>query len=698
MSDLNLHHSPGPSSSPRPSPLSRPHWPWTTYSHRTLSSSSSLSGLGQPSSSWDPSASTNSSATATWQTSSVLRHSTIPVVNSSISTHNIPEDSMRHWSFTAFEWVIRDVHKLRDLIEAPQDNTVPSDENDEKTADIPEILKETPILGDQKFKLEVGEIFIAHAAVGTAAQTLSLYITSLILDYPHADEISASMMAAIKCQDDKVGERGARPDWVWEFWQNEWTFRPESEVWECALPSLSSLLENPRISETDSFVICIQIHSPTGPFFPQQPSSYYVPRDLLDGLEASLDNPHTGDVRFVCIERHVDPQGPTSPQTAHSRLSSSSSSQSLAPVHFTGRKRILYAHCDILVRRSEYFATMFASAFAEGAIPPTDERRVLTVVVEEADFVTIYWLLKWVYANWLLFQEEDDPRAAVDGMGTGWNAGWLTDDRSVGEWDWKPVSKPMSADVSASRDEIGSVASGGSAESSQRTKLDPGPSPKTPQTPNTPTAIITSTGSPISKVPTRTPQTFRPSQGPSTSSRRAPSSSASSSKSTAVNSASPVTRTGPPPPPPIPRSQPTSNYGMAHSLSPRQPRQLAIPPTPDPHPHPTPAPNPASALCVYQVAHRYQMPGLASLALEHIMNTISPKSSFPLLLASTVWDELHMLVEDYVVEHWDEVSASDDFDKCCQEVAAGEWGLDGGKTLVMLFRRLRSPTSRFVRP
>ena len=60
---------------------------------------------------------------------------------------------------------------------------------------------------------------------------------------------------------------------------------------ECKLPSLSSLLEHPRISETDSFVVCIQIHSPTGPFYPQHPSASYVPRDLLDGLEASLDNP-----------------------------------------------------------------------------------------------------------------------------------------------------------------------------------------------------------------------------------------------------------------------------------------------------------------------------------------------------------------------------------------------------------------------
>jgi len=65
----------------------------------------------------------------------------------------------------------------------------------------------------------------------------------------------------------------------------------KSGIVECPLPSLSSLLENTRIQETDSLVICIQIHCPVGPSIPQQPSVYYVPKDLLDGLEASLDNP-----------------------------------------------------------------------------------------------------------------------------------------------------------------------------------------------------------------------------------------------------------------------------------------------------------------------------------------------------------------------------------------------------------------------
>jgi hypothetical protein len=83
------------------------------------------------------------------------------------------------------------------------------------------------------------------------------------------------------------------------------------------------------------------------------------------------------------------------------------------------------------------------------------------------------------------------------------------------------------------------------------------------------------------------------------------------------------------------------------------------------------------------------MPHLAALALEHIMSTITPQSSFALLLATSLWEELHGLVEvcfnaiqhiffkalfvqDYVVERWDEVLTSIEFEQCCKEVAAGE--------------------------
>ncbi|KAJ7752762.1 hypothetical protein DFH07DRAFT_1031354 [Mycena maculata] len=594
------------------------------------------------------------------------------------------EDSTtRQWSFMGFEWVVRDVHKLRNFIEGDEDGT-----SSRTGAEDFEILKHSPMM-DDKFKLEIARASPNEGAINSDSkpQTLSLYITSLILDFAHNYEMNASIMAAIKCQDDRVG---ARPDWVWEFWQNDWVFRRESEVWDCALPSLSALLENPRIRETDSFTICIQLHCPIGPFFPQQPTASYVPRDLLDGLEASLDNPNTGDVRFVCLERMPpDAESPATPETTPPsirRPSSSSSSQSPFSAQTTARKRVIYAHSDILIRRSDYFATMLSSSFAETKLIPGD-RKLYTIVVEEADFETIYWLLKFCYANWLLFKEQDDPRIAVEGIGAGWSARWLS--VRGGEWDWKTFTK-VSGDDSTVADarsatSAESITQDASAQTSTKGKSfvpDPPsistPTRSSPQAARAPSKVVSNPASSSRQTPS-VPR--RPTQS-STPSTMGMSASASSG----------ISRTKP-----VPLSAGSSGYSSSghYPISPRTQRshQSAVLSTPDPHPHPTPAPPPASALSVYQVAHRYAMPALAALALDHMMSTITPQSSFGLLLATSVWDDLRTLVEDYVVEKWEEVSVSDEFEQCCQEVSAGEWGPEGGKTLMALFRRLRSPSA-----
>ncbi|KAI0650571.1 hypothetical protein C8Q79DRAFT_901071 [Trametes meyenii] len=589
------------------------------------------------------------------------------------------DTTTRQWNFHAFEWVVRDVNRLRDHVENPTSEEEPDDDDFE-------ILKEGVDLGDGKFKLEISTFHPLR---------LALHITCLAIDYAHLDyETCASMFAAIKCQDDRVGERGARAEWVWEHWQSNWVFRTESEVWDCVLPPLSVLLENPRIRETDSFVICVQMHSPVGPFYPQQPSAYYVPRDLLEGLEASLDNPNTGDVQFVCLERttqqeldasrSLSPIAATSPRSASSQ--SSSSPQTLA------RKRIIYAHSDILVRRSEYFATMLGSSFAENAstlLP--GERKVYTIVVEEADFATIYWLLKWVYANWLLFRKDDDPRQAVDGIGAGWSARDFCSPGVADEWGWKVfhkgggVSDSHSGGVSDSR----SVTSGGSGRSTgEAPREKPKPVPQVPQSIR---SIHSGSGSGSSKTHSspasarHAPIIRRPSHGaPGPASGLA----ASLANGPTSPSTSRSTKAGPVPVP-VPVSPSASHFG--HGKRPRVPPGPAS--TADPYAHPTPPPAPASALSMYQVAHRYGMPGLGTLALEHIVATITPRASFAVLLASASWDELHALVEDYVVEKWDEVSISDEFEQCCQEVASGEWGPEGGRTLMALFRRLRSPNA-----
>ena len=77
-------------------------------------------------------------------------------------------------------------------------------------------------------------------------------------------------------------------------------------------------------------------------------------------------------------------------------------------------------------------------------------------------------------------------------------------------------------------------------------------------------------------------------------------------------------------------------------------------------------------MSIYLVAHRDGIKPLANLAVEHTMNTVTPQTAFPLLLATQFFSELRSLLEDYIVDHWDEVSRSGEFDVCCQEIAAGE--------------------------
>lgn len=357
----------------------------------------------------------------------------------------------------------------------------------------------------------------------------------------------------------------------------------------------------------------------------------------------------TGDVQFVCLERkEEDVEGEESlespnTETPRSRRSSSSSSSAAVPPTLA-RKRVIYAHSDILIRRSEYFATMLNSSFAETTLPsgPSSERKTYTIVVEEADFATIYWLLKWVYANWLLFKEIDNPKVAIEGVGAGWSVkslNWLNQD----EWAWQTLNKsPVDlSDIADSR----SVASAGSSGNKGQ-----GPTNQ----PKSPTPMRSSSSSKLSPSPK--PSSTSTARTPSSPARRATSTGASTSN-TGVNLSVP----GGAPAPTSPRSNksplpPISTSGTFppgapphFPLSPHTPRKPGRSRPPgsqaDPHPHPTQPPPPASALAMYAVAHRYGMPGLSALSLEHMMATIMPERSFALLLASATWDEVHALVE-----------------------------------------------------
>ena len=331
---------------------------------------------------------------------------------------------------------------------------------------------------------------------------------------------------------------------------------------------------------------------------------------------------------------------------------SMNSSSGLEPPFFSShafaRKRVIYAHSDILTRRSEYFATMLSSSFSENAnsIRP-GERKVYTIVLEEADFVTVYWLLKWIYANWLTFRSEDDPRLAIEGVGAGWSAKWLNAGGN-GEWEWKKITRnQLGEDPGAPRSDARSVASATeSAESADvkgKTKGVTEPRVAFSSTSSSSTTLRTSgtpnrhTGPTTGTSQTKPPSRQQMTAASPSSSRRPNTSSDSPTKPTSGVSNTPL-----PAPAPVNTHQGTTSTGFTNSQRYSTVRQTSVP---DPHPHPTPEPPPASALSVYRIAHRYGLDGLASLALEHMMTTITPEHCFSLLLAGSVWDELHGLVQ-----------------------------------------------------
>ncbi len=274
---------------------------------------------------------------------------------------------------------------------------------------------------------------------------------------------------------------------------------------------------------------------------------------------------------------------------------------------------------------------MLNSSFAENrSTLLLGERKVYTIVVEEADFVTIYWLLKWVYANWLLFRKDDDCRQAVDGIGAGWSARDFSLPGRMDEWEWKVLHKSGSGSEghSGGVSDSHSLTSGASGRSTAEA---PREKPKTSPSNARSTAGPSKTQSAASSRQPTTPR--RPSHGP-------PASNTVGLSIPIPNPTSPSTSRAPKAVP-VPLSPSTAHY--SHPSHKQRARTSTA--TADPHPHPTPPPQPASALSMYQIAHRYAMPGLGALALEHIVSTITPQSSFAVLLASSTWDELHSLIE-----------------------------------------------------
>ncbi|KAL7415644.1 hypothetical protein BDY24DRAFT_265966 [Mrakia frigida] len=720
------------------------------------------------------------------------------------------EETTKQSNIIVFEWVVEDLKALNQAIQSylPEDPEHPSHNH--------EILQPGPCIGNGSFKLDVvfepldqplppttsstptmqdfasgldlreggGEQQEQDQEQERAVQTLCVYLGTLSGESRSHWEFPASIMVGIKSIEQPIGARHSPVKWLWNYWEEDWSFQPDTCFWRAQLPTLSSLLANPSVEEQDAFVLVVQIHTPFGGerlVLPELPREAWVPRTLLTAMENSLDNDKTGDVKFITRERYdpsllssnfnslsLSTSNQSTPTSASTSVASSAAAAaaSLSNPHpnMVSRKRVVWAHSDVLKARSEYFETMLSGAFAEGRDSGgrvggdghgEGRGQVHEVNLEGTDFTTVYWLLKYLYTNSLEFDTVEDVRTIYQLANVKNSSSRPTGSQ---EWAWQSVWSPPTRAPSGGEDDldldcrtIASVSSSaGSFEAGRGSSARAGgrlfkrgssvstrgggggggggggiegkitgsgstsatslgrqqqqqqqanlpyshrprgtifsATPSSSSSPTKPSSIPIPSSSRTQTLGTTTAGSRQPQQHPS-------SSSSSSTSRGGGGGGQGLTLSPHPSPQLLTPHRPSSTHHLpfpppsSSSVSHSQPLS-------DPHSHPTPPPPPASALAIYHIASRYQLHDLQHLARQHILSRLNLSNAMPFLLASSMYDELHSEIEEWLVGHFEVVKGTEEFGRCFGEVSGGVWGEDGGRVLLSLCGRLESPARR----
>ncbi|SPO31986.1 uncharacterized protein UTRI_06712_B [Ustilago trichophora] len=588
---------------------------------------------------------------------------------------------------------------------------------------------------------------------------LSVYLTALVLDYTHANvEIPSSIMIGLRPLRAAVGRRGAEnAGYLWRRFY-DYTFQKEADLFTCHdLPSVSEMLQDVNVARDDAIALTIQLG--LGPGYSRGRSGllddnavtripvevdghHLVPRAVINSLGGLLDDANTGDVRIIVRERgmmlpsdsasmsdlaHLD----TTLTENHGRvvpypIGSSCPTASGEPTDVEAdalnsieddpdrifvRDRVLWAHASVLKSRSDYFQTMLASDFSEGigrsfgadGSGSAVNRNVRTLRIPDADFVTAYWFLHYLYTDDIQFADKEDVRSAVldEEWAKGADLGYLTAGSSSGETgaegfrsnmliDWTPISQLKAFDdleieeTEASRANSGYSMSRGQPSSSSVDRHDVSGSfvlQGSSMRAAAPTSNVTTSGSLRQRISLGGIGDASSSVNPSSNASTA----ISAPTSPSVSAAPPTTATT------SNKHNTTDETWSTTPLSAEPCRTSCF----DPHFHPTSHPGPASALSIFKLSHRYHMQDLSKLASLHIIATLTPHSAFPMLLATSMYDELHTRIKTYVYQHWHLVSHTKEFERCCDEVSVGLWGSDAGKTMRAFVRSLISPLRAF---
>ncbi|KAJ1036058.1 hypothetical protein NDA18_000205 [Ustilago nuda] len=702
-----------------------------------------------------------------------------------------PHPTFEETTTISFTWTISDLHLLREEVEY---SPPPSEGGRSVSAGAgkSDVWTSHPTFGDGKWKLELvrttrpltvqphpdldsddntnpsaSSLTLEPVAVqdgdGSASAQrdsitiLSVYLTSLVLDYTHANvEIPTSIMVGLRPIRSAVGRRGAENGgWLWRRFY-DYTFQKEADLFTCHhLPSVSEMLEDANIARDDAVALTIQLglgpgHARGSPGQLDEISltrmpieidgHHLVPRAVLNSLHGLLDDANTGDVRILVRERgvlmpatsdraamsddgHVDA---TDPSDTHGRIlpypvgsscpiasvyvpTDAQPSIENDPDRIFVRDRVLWAHSSVLKSRSDYFASMLASDFSEGisrsygveANGGLAARNVRTLRIPDADFVTTYWFLRYLYTEDIRFADKEDVRSAV--LDEEWAKGSdlghfatrsLSGDASMRApaskllVDWTPISQLEDQDdYDTEENDAANTSMSYSINLGQpcSSSIDHSPySPRLTASNATTSGSLRQRTSASGFCAAISPSihgragsrssTLSPPASPSDATANPSSATGGASKHHTVDEGARVGASGP-----------RRTLSNASTVA----RPLAG--THDPHDHPCSDPGPASALSIFKLAHRYHMQELSRLASLHMVATLTPQSAFPMLLATSMYTELHIRIKTYVYQHWHLVSHTQEFERCCDEVSVGMWGADAGKTMRAFVKSLVSP-------
>lgn len=635
------------------------------------------------------------------------------------------------------KWKLELIRTTRSLTDQPQHTEASSWEgdNDESMSAPPVSVQPMAVEGEN----------LGENAQRDRVTILSVYLTALVLDYTHANvEIPASIMVGLRPVRAAAARSGAdNGGWIWRRFY-DYTFHKEADLFTCHdLPSVSEMLQDVNVARDDAIALTIQLGLGPGHMRSQSDQldessvnrmpvevdgHHLVPTAVLNSLHGLLDDANTGDVRILVRERGImlpqtsvdaamsdDGHHPTSladdldrvvPYPIGSSCPVSSSHGSDADVETDAvdsietdpdrifvRDRVLWAHTSVLKSRSDYFQTMLASDFREGmgrsyGVEGTNTgRNVRTLRIPDADFVTTYWFLRYLYTEDIRFADKEDVRSAVldEEWAKGADRGHMTVDPASDEAgmdgsrngmliDWTPISQLNDDRYLDEEDDAGwsfSMARDHTSSSSTHRRIVSGSFGLNESSSRGVNASSATTSGSLR------PRTSASGVGAGTgggtttgpSSPAAPGSSAGPSGTSKHHTTDEPSRIS------------NSNRNTANTSASRS----------DPHPHPCSDPGPASALSIFKLAHRYHLQDLSRLASLHMVATLTPQSAFPMLLATSMYTELHTRIKTYVYQHWHLVSHTDEFERCCDEVSVGMWGSDAGKTMRAFVRSLVSP-------